>query len=77
MNEFKVGDKVVCVDDCQYGITTSEADLTVVRLNGNGGEIFVRLDGHRSPRHAAKIGSTYCVFSRHFKLAKPKFKGNN
>lgn len=74
MNKFKVGDRVVCVDDYQYGITTSEADLTVVRCNG--GEIFVRLDGHRSPRHAPKIGSTYWVFSRHFKLAKPRFKGN-
>lgn len=75
MSTFKVGDRVVCVDDHQYGITTSEADLTVVGCNGN--EISVRLDGHRSPGHAAKIGSIYWVFSRHFKLAKPKFKGNN
>lgn len=75
MCEFKIGDRVVCTDDGQYGITTSEADLTVVECRG--GEICVRVDAHRSPLHARKVGRAYWVCPQHFKLAKPKFKGNN
>lgn len=75
MNEFKVGDRVVCVDDDAYGITTSLATLTVVSCGRH--EIRVRLDGHKSPDHSHRVGDTYWVNPRYFKLAKPKFKGNN
>jgi len=75
MCEFKIGDKVVCACDGRYIITTSEADLTVV--GGRGDEICVRVDAHRSPRHLHRVGNTYWVYPEYFKLAKPKFKGDN
>lgn len=74
MSKFKIGDRVVCIDDEEYGITTSEATLTVVCLGKN--EIRVRLDGHKSPDHSHRVGYTYLVNPRYFKLAEPKFKGN-
>ena len=75
MNRFKVGDRVVCIDDAAYYITTSLATLTVVGLGRY--DIRVRLDGHESPNHSSRVGEEYWVSTRYFKLAKPKFKGNN
>lgn len=75
MSKFKIGDRVVCIDDEKYGITTSLATLTVVDSGKN--EIRVRVDHHRSPFHVHRVGYTYWVNQRHFKLAKPKFKGNS
>lgn len=74
-NKFKIGDGGVCVDDDAYVITTSLATLTVVGYGGH--EIRVRLDGHKSPDHSHRVGDTYWVNPHYFKLAKPKFKGNN
>jgi len=75
MNRFKVGDRVVCIDDEAYYITTSLATLTVVGLGRY--DIRVRLDGHESPNHSSRVGEEYWVSIRYFKLAKSKFKGNN
>lgn len=75
MGKFKVGDRVVCIDDDAYGITTSLATLTVVSCGRH--EIKVRLDGHKSPVHSHRVGDEYWVNPRYFKLGKPKFKGNN
>lgn len=75
MNMFKVGDRVVCIDDAAYYITTSLATLTVVGLGRY--VIRVRLDGHKSPNHSSRVGEEYWVSIKYFKLAKSKFKGNN
>ena len=75
MCEFKAGDRVVCIDDEAYYITTSLATLTVVGFGRDS--IRVRLDGHESPDHFPRVGEEYWVSIRHFKLAKPKFKGNS
>lgn len=75
MNRFKVGDRVVCIDDEAYYITTSLATLTVVGLGRY--DIKVRLDGHESPDHSHRVGDEYWVNPRYFKPYKSKFKGNN
>lgn len=75
MNMFKVGDRVKCINDEAYYITTSLATLTVVGLGRY--DIKVRLDGHESPDHSSLVGEEYWVSIRYFKLDKSKFKGNN
>lgn len=71
---FKVGDLVTGTGSGHYGYTTEDAVMKVLSINGS--EINVVVLSHKDPRKQLCVGGCYEVLSRHFRLAKPVFKGN-
>lgn len=71
---FKVGDLVTGTGRGHYGLTTEDAVMKVLSINGR--EISVVILSHKDPSKQLCVGMRYEVSSKHFKLAKPTFKGN-
>lgn len=71
---FKVGDLVTGISSEHYVDTTEDAVMKVLSTNGHG--IHVVVLSHRNPLKQRCVGMRYDVLGKHFKLAKPAFKGN-
>lgn len=71
MTKFKVGDIVTGIRGHMgdYTFTTSEAKMRVTTVSNGGLDLEVEIMNHT--RCPYKVGHTYRVESRNFKLCKP------
>lgn len=72
MNRFRVGDLVTGTETNRYGFTNALATCKVVRVLD---DIFMDVVILKHPTYSGDV--EFLVASKEFKLAKPKFKGNN